>query len=146
EIDRDALAQFLRFGWLPGPRSIYRGIGKLPAGTVLMLAPGDTTLPQPRPFWSARATAEALATSPFAGSLDEAAAALDGLLTEAVRRRMVADVPLGAMLSGGIDSSLVVAVMQRLAARPVQTFTIGFRDPKWDEAPAAHAMAEHLGT
>ena len=146
EIDRDALAQFLRFGWLPGPRSIYRGIRKLPAGSVLECAPDDDGLAVPQAYWSARATAEALGSAPFRGSLDDAASELDVLLTDAVRRRMVADVPLGAMLSGGIDSSLVVALMQRLGSRPVQTFTIGFREPKWDEAPAARAMAEHLGT
>lgn len=146
EIDRDALAQFLRFGWLPGPRSIYRGIGKLLAGSFVVCGPDDDSIPEPRVFWSARETAEALSTSPFAGSLDDAASELEALLTDSVRRRMVADVPLGAMLSGGIDSSLVVALMQRLGTRPVQTFTIGFREPKWDEAPEARAMATHLGT
>lgn len=146
EIDRDALAQFLRFGWLPGPRSIYRGIGKLPAGSFLACGPDDAGLPEPQQFWSARATAETLAAAPFAGSLDDAASELEALLTDSVRRRMVADVPLGAMLSGGIDSSLVVALMQRLGSHPVRTFTIGFREPKWDEAPAARAMAAHLGT
>lgn len=146
EIDRDALAQFLRFGWVPGPRSIYRGIGKLPPGSMLELAPGVSALPEPTAYWSPRTTAEALADGPFGGSLDDAASLLDGLLTDAVRRRMVADVPLGALLSGGIDSTLVVATMQRLAPRPVRTFTIGFREPKWDEAPAARAMAQHLGT
>jgi asparagine synthase (glutamine-hydrolysing) len=146
EIDRDALAQFLRFGWLPGPRSIYLGILKLPAGTTVTLAPEDDALPAPQAYWSACETAHALATDPFTGSLDDAASALEALLTDSVRRRMVADVPLGALLSGGIDSTLVVALMQQLGTRAVRTFTIGFREPKWDEAPAARAMAEHLGT
>jgi asparagine synthase (glutamine-hydrolysing) len=145
EIDREALALFLRFGWLPGPRSIYRGIGKLPAGTVLVLAPGDGDLPPPRACWSARAAA-ALARAPFPGSLDDAATELEGLLDDAVGRRMAADVPVGALLSGGVDSTLVAALMQRRSTRAVRTFTIGFREPKWDEAPAARALARHLGT
>jgi asparagine synthase (glutamine-hydrolysing) len=145
EIDREALALFLRFGWLPGPRSIYRGIGKLPAGTVLVLAPGDGDLPPPRAYWSARAAA-ALARAPFPGSLDDAATELEGLLDDAVGRRMAADVPVGALLSGGVDSTLVAALMQRRSTRAVRTFTIGFREPKWDEAPAARALARHLGT
>ena len=140
------LAQFLRFGWLPGPRSIYRGVLKLPAGTLLVLGADDEALPEPQPYWSARTIAERLAADPFTGSLDDAATMLEELLTDSVRRRMVADVPLGALLSGGIDSALVVALMQRLGSQPVRTFTIGFREPKWDEAPAARAMAEHLGT
>ena len=116
-------------------------------GTVVELGPDDASLAEPQPYWSARATAQALAADPFTGSLDEAATALEELLTDSVRRRMVADVPLGALLSGGVDSStLVVALMQRLGSQPVRTFTIGFREPEWDEAPAARAMAEHLGT
>ncbi len=146
EIDRDALAQYLRFGWLPGPRSIYRGVLKLPAGTVVVLAADDETSPEPQPYWSAGMTAQGLTSNPFVGSLDDAATALEELLTDSVRRRMMADVPLGALLSGGVDSTLVVAMMQRLASRPVQTFTIGFQERKWDEAPAARAMAAHLGT
>lgn len=147
EIDRDALAQFLRFGWLPGPRTIYHGVAKLPAGTSLAIqADPAIDAQQPQPYWSARDAAARLASEPFQGSFDDALAELDALLADAVTRRMVADVPLGALLSGGVDSSLVVALMQRFADRPVQTFTIGFRERKWDETPAARAVAGHLET
>ena len=147
EIDRDALAQFLRFGWLPGPRTIYHGVAKLPPGTSLATqADPAIDAQQPQPYWSARDVAARLTSAPFQGSFDDALAELDALLADAVTGRMVADVPLGALLSGGVDSSLMVAMMQRFADRPVQTFTIGFRERKWDEAPAARAVAGHLGT
>jgi asparagine synthase (glutamine-hydrolysing) len=146
DVDRDALAQFLRFGWLPGPRTIYRGVAKLPPGTSLTVRADDDGGTQPRAYWSALEAAQQLATAPFTGSFDEATAELETLLADAVTQRLAADVPLGALLSGGVDSSLVVAMMQRFAATPVQTFTIGFRERKWDEAPAARAVADHLGT
>ena len=89
-------------------------------GRLLEPVPERDELPEPRPYWSPRAAAEALATDPFTGSLDDAATALEGLLTDAVSRRMVADVPLGALLSGGVNSTLVVALMQRMATQPVR--------------------------
>jgi asparagine synthase (glutamine-hydrolysing) len=149
EIDRDALDAFLRFGYVPAPRSIYRGVAKLEPGSILTvqtdaLARGAT--PTIRRFWDLRAVAARGLSDRLA--LDDAAAAdaLDSLLRDAVRRRMIADVPLGAFLSGGIDSSTVVALMQAQSSRPVRTFSIGFREAGYDEAPAARAVARHLGT
>lgn len=146
-IDRDALGLYLRYGWVPGPHSIYRGVRKLPAGSFVALAPGQAAdAVSPRPYWSAREVAERGAREPFAGSLEEAVEALDALLGDAVGRRMISDVSLGALLSGGIDSSTVVALMQARSARPVRTFSIGFREAGFDEAGHARAVAAHLGT
>jgi asparagine synthase (glutamine-hydrolysing) len=147
EVDPDALGLLVQLGWVPGPYSIYRGIRKLPPGAILSVAadsgPGEPLI---ETFWSAKAVAEAGDRAPFAGSFDEAVGALDTLLGAAVRARMIADVPLGALLSGGVDSSAVVALMQAASATPVRTFSIGFREPKHDEAPFARAIAAHLGT
>jgi asparagine synthase (glutamine-hydrolysing) len=143
-IDRDALALFLRFGYVPAPHSIFRGIGKLPPGCWLRLEAGDA-VPRVHAYWSARAVAAAGVANPFQGSETDAVDALEALLLDAVGRRMEADVPLGAFLSGGIDSSTVVALMQAQADRPVRTFSIGFREADFDEAVHARAVAAHLG-
>jgi asparagine synthase (glutamine-hydrolysing) len=153
EVDRGALSLLLRYQYIPAPHSIWRGIYKLPAGTCLALsldqgAPRSehALLDQIRPYWCAKAVAErAGAQAPPAADgvlLDR----LDALLSEAVRDRMIADVPLGAFLSGGIDSSVVVALMQRQSARPVKTFTVGFGEQAYDEAACARRVADHLGT
>jgi asparagine synthase (glutamine-hydrolysing) len=144
ELDRDALAGYLRFGYVPAPQTIYRGVHKLPPGAML-------TVPRNRPpevaaYWSLGEVARRGQSERFAGSEEEAAEALDALLRDAVRRQMVADVPLGAFLSGGVDSSTVVALMQQESARPVRTFSIGFREPGYDEGRNAAAVARHLGT
>jgi asparagine synthase (glutamine-hydrolysing) len=145
EIDRAALTQFLRHKYVPAPRSIYRGVAKLPPGSVISVdAAGRTS--SPASYWSAVDAARAGLEDRFRGSIDEAADALDECLRESVRLRLVADVPLGAFLSGGIDSSTVVAMMQAQSDRPVQTFTIGVRQPGYDEARDAAAVARHLGT
>ena len=146
EIDRDALALYMRHGYVPAPYAIYRGIHKLPPGTILTLRSQGDTAATPEPFWSAREVAEAGLADPFTGSESEAIAALDALLRDSVALRMIADVPLGAFLSGGIDSSTVVALMQAQSARPVKTFTIGFHEAGYDEAAHAAAVAAHLGT
>ncbi len=144
EIDRDVLTLLLRHSYIPAPYSIYKGVRKLPPGTILSLrGAGDA---QPAPYWSARDAAAAGLADPFTGSDSEAADGLDALLREAVGLRMVADVPLGAFLSGGVDSSAVVALMQAQSGRPVQTFSIGFRESGFDEAPFAREVAAHLGT
>ncbi len=109
EIDRDALTLYMRFAYVPEPFSIYRNIYKLPPGTVLTLRRHDDRSARPRPFWSALEAAERGQDAPFSGSDAEAVARLDTLLREAVALRMVADVPLGAFLSGGIDSSTIAA-------------------------------------
>ncbi len=149
EVDRTSLTAYARHGYVPAPHSIYRGIFKLTPGTVLSIWDRDLTfgrLQPPRPYWSVEEQFARAQEHPFSGSEDEAAAELDRLLGRTVRDQMVADVPLGAFLSGGIDSSLVVAQMQRSSTRPVQTFTIGFDVPRYNEAPHAAAVARHLRT
>jgi asparagine synthase (glutamine-hydrolysing) len=145
EIDRGALQVYLRHNYIPGPHSIYKGIYKLPAGTFLTIR-GFGSDASPKPYWSARRAAEDGLSNPFKGSEAEAVKQLDSLLNEAVRMQMISDVPLGAFLSGGIDSSLVVAIMQANSNRPVKTFTIGFENSDFNEAVAAKAVAKHLGT
>jgi len=144
-IDRGALALFMRHNYVPAPYTIYQGIQKLLPGHLLTLRWGA---PQPtiEPYWSAREVAEQGFSSPL--TLDAATLTdeLDALLRDSVAQQMVADVPLGAFLSGGIDSSLIVALMQSQSARPVRTFTIGFSEEGYDEAKHAAAVARHLGT
>lgn len=149
EIDRGALTLFLRHSYIPAPYSVYQGILKLPPGTILSISATDAALrrlPQPAPYWSIRQIAEAGLAHPFPGSMREAAEHLEELLSSVIRRQMVADVPLGAFLSGGIDSSTVVAIMQSVSDRPVKTFTIGFHEEAYNEAQYAKEIAAHLGT
>jgi asparagine synthase (glutamine-hydrolysing) len=149
EVSKQAFAQYLRRGYVPAPLSIYRNIFKLLPGSWLSLPvfqcePGR--LPEPVRFWSFGEAVEAGKTDPFRGSDAEAQEELLRLLKEALSGQMVADVPLGAFLSGGIDSSTVVALMQAQSTRPVKTFSIGFWESSRDEAPMAKAVAQHLGT
>ncbi len=147
DVDRDALAAYLRHNYVPSPHSIYRGVKKLEPGTVVSHAMGrPTTAPLQWRYWSAGEAAERGVAEPFEGTAADAEEELDGLLRDAVRLRMEADVPLGAFLSGGIDSSTVVALMQAQAKQPVRTFTIGFDDDSYDEAVHARGVAAHLGT
>lgn len=144
-IDRDALALFLRHNYVPGPYTIYQGIRKLPPGTSLAIpASGDTA--EPRPYWSLGDVIRTARARRFDGGEPEAIEQLDRLLRQSIRGQMVADVPLGAFLSGGIDSSTVVALMQAQSERAIQTFTIGFHEQAYDEAVYAKAIAHHLGT
>ncbi len=146
EIDRNALALYVRYSCVPTPHSIYRGIYKLPPGTILTLDERSIGAdPRPVAYWSVREVAERGVAEPFAGPPGEAAAHLEELLSDAIRLRMIADVPLGAFLSGGIDSTTVVALMQAHSARAVKTFSIGFEDPDYNEAAHAAAVARHLG-
>ena len=140
-IDRDALAAYARFNYIPTPHSIYAGIQKLEPATLLSYAAGAP--PTLARYWdmSAVATQNRRDISD-AEAIEEA----ESLLSDAVSRRMVSDVPLGALLSGGIDSATVVALMQKSSAQPVRTFTIGFKEGGFDEATHARAIAEHLGT
>ncbi len=146
EIDRNVLSLYLRHNYVPEPFCIYKGFLKLTPGTFLTLRSGLQQLPEPQPYWSLADTiAESkrtLLTVPEAVGVD----LLDAALRESVRLRMIADVPLGAFLSGGIDSSTVVSLMQAQSMRPVKTFSIGFTVPQYDEAPYARAVAAHLGT
>lgn len=144
-IDQGALSSFLKHGYIPAPLSIYEGIHKLPPGTsVTFDAASGTTLPEPMPYWSL--TEVAARASTFAGSDDEALDELERLLSRSVRGQLMSDVPLGAFLSGGIDSSTIVALMQSLGGAPVKTFTIGFSENAFDESAAAREVAKHLGT
>jgi asparagine synthase (glutamine-hydrolysing) len=145
-LDRLALSQYLRYGYVPGPASIYHGIAKLPPGTTVTVDLARQHVGSPRPYWSAADVARAGSTNPLTISDAEATEQLDVLLRDAVRRQMVADVPLGAFLSGGIDSSTIVALMQAQSSRPVRTFTIGFAEEKYNEATHAARVARHLGT
>jgi asparagine synthase (glutamine-hydrolysing) len=143
-IDRDAVAALLRLACIPAPASIYRGIAKLPPGHVARLSgAGD---PHVEPYWRARSVVERALTMRRDVSDADTIAEGEALLRDAVRRRMIADVPLGAFLSGGIDSTAIVALMQAESGARVRTFCIGFADPSYDEAPVAAAVAKHLGT
>ena len=143
-LDHEALAAYLRFTYVPTPLSIYQGVHKLPPGHLLTLPHNGE--PEQTCYWNLRAIATT--GQRFPDHRPEAALvdALQERLRDAVGRRMIADVPLGAFLSGGIDSSLVVSIMQELSNRPVQTFTIGFAEQHFNEAPHARAVARHLGT
>jgi asparagine synthase (glutamine-hydrolysing) len=145
-LDTAALTSYLRYLYVPAPQSIFRHAFKLLPGHILTIADPTAPLPPSVPFWSAEAAARDGQMAQFPGGDDEAVAELETLLTDAVRLRMQADVPLGALLSGGIDSSTVVALMQASADRPVKTFTIGFDQRDFNEALHARAVANHLGT
>lgn len=140
-INRDALAAFAQRNYVPTPLSIYRDISKLPPGSLLSFTPGSP--PTMSRYWSMDDTAQIERRDiGDAEAVEEA----EALLGDAVSRRMVSDVPLGAMLSGGVDSATVVALMQKSSPKPVRTFTIGFKEGGFDEAEHARAVAEHLGT
>jgi asparagine synthase (glutamine-hydrolysing) len=152
-VDRGALALLLRHGCVPSPRTIYREVFKLPPGRHLPLSFADPAggraqdlLASMRTYWSLADVARAGVAAPFAGSEHDAIDALEEVLGVAVRERMIADVPLGALLSGGIDSSIVVALMQKHSSRPVKTFSIGFRETSHDEGSHARGIARHFGT
>lgn len=149
QIDRDALAIFMRHTYIPAPYSIYRGIAKLPPGCVISIPSKDTSDPsaaRPRAYWSFCQVAEDSESEPFVGSTEEAQLELEQLLRESIRLRMIADVPVGAFLSGGIDSSAVVSLMQAESSRSVKTFTIGFTEADFNEAVHARRVAQHLLT
>lgn len=149
EICRGALALLVRHGYIPAPHCIYKNIYKLPPGSVLTLDEShlcDRQLPMPATYWSAQEVALSGAARPFTGTAEDAGEQLHALLFESVGQQMVADVPVGAFLSGGIDSSLIVALMQAQSRRRVNTFSIGFQEAQFDEAPFARTVAGHLGT
>ena len=144
-VDRDVLPLLLRHGYIPAPHTIYAGVRKVRPGHVVTVRAGGE--PAERPYWTVLDAVERGLADPLPSG--DGAAARDALadaLSRAVRQQMIADVPLGAFLSGGIDSSLVVALMQAESARPVRTFTIGFREAAFDEASHARSVAAHLGT
>jgi asparagine synthase (glutamine-hydrolysing) len=148
-IDRHALALLLRHGYIPAPFCIYENTYKLPPGCALTLTPAhcrDRKTAAPTPYWSAQSMAEAGIAHPFEGSEQEATDRLQSLLRQSVAQQMVADVPVGAFLSGGIDSSLVVALMQAQSGRRIRSFSIGFEQENYNEAHFAKEVARHLGT
>jgi len=144
ELDRDALAAFQQLGYIPPPRTIYRGVQKLRPGTILSWKPGQKA--QERPYWDLCSVAVNGQSRLLDVSDFDAIAQLDELLGKAVRRQMMSDVPLGAFLSGGLDSSTVVALMQSATSKRVRTFSIGWRDAYFNEANYAKAISAHLGT
>jgi len=144
-IDRASLLRYMRHGYVPTPRSIYQGIAKVPPGTWVRLSAAEPAA-TPRPYYSIREVAEAGLADPLDVDLHQAGELLEDELGRAVREQMVADVPLGAFLSGGIDSSLIVLLMQRYSTRPVKTFSIGFTTPQYDESKYAREVARRLGT
>jgi asparagine synthase (glutamine-hydrolysing) len=148
-IDLQALADYFKYAYIPAPASIYEGVFKLPPAHTLTLRPKDVAhgqLSAPVPWWDITSTALEARSRPFEASYDEALAQVRDTLTMAVKRRLMSDVPLGALLSGGIDSSLVTAMMQQAGASPVKTFSIGMDEPGFNEAQHARAVAQHLGT
>jgi asparagine synthase (glutamine-hydrolysing) len=147
-IDREAIALFLRYSYVPAPRSIYEGIHKLGPGEMLVLdGSNPDASPRIEAYWSLREAARRGADTAFAeGASHEAVDQLETLLSDAVSLRMEADVLVGAFLSGGIDSSMIVALMQKQSSRPVRTFSIGFDEDSYDEARFAREIARHLGT
>lgn len=144
-VDRGALAAYFRYNCVPARHTIWHGMAKLAPGCLLSLD-DPTSAPHEQEYWSALEVARRGVANPFSGTDAEAIDALHDRLKEAVGLRMVADVPLGAFLSGGIDSSTVVALMQAQSSRPVRTFSIGYHEAAYDEARHASAVAKHLGT
>lgn len=148
-IDRNALALLMRHNYIPAPYSIYQNAYKLKPGHILRIPMDqlkDINELHPYPYWSASVMTHSRQRNPFDGTPSEAVDQLDGLLRDAVGIRMIADVPLGAFLSGGIDSSTVVALMQAQSVRPVKTFSIGFSAEGYNEARCARRVSSHLGT
>jgi asparagine synthase (glutamine-hydrolysing) len=151
ELNRGAIARFLQHSYVPTPHTIYSNFRKLPAGCSLTIPTSrkinsNAELPAVDVWWDARSVARAALSAPFSDSREAAVQRLDEVLTDAVRQRMLSDVPLGAFLSGGIDSSLICAMMQKQSDRPIRTFTIGFDEAAYNEADHAKRIAEHLGT
>jgi asparagine synthase (glutamine-hydrolysing) len=148
EIDRNVLTLYMQLGYIPAPWSIYQNIFKLLPGTYAQLPAREYPgfLPEPKVYWSLRRVAESGLASPFSGSDQDAIDELEAQLTRAVSLQSIADVSLGAFLSGGIDSSTVVALLQLQSSLPVKTFTIGFHESGYQEAEHARAIAAHLRT
>ena len=146
-INRDSLTLFLRHNYVPAPRSIYDNVEKVPQGTILTLRSATRETPVTGDvYWDARVARDEGRIAHLTGSGLDALTGLETLLKDSVAIRMIADVPLGAFLSGGVDSSLVVALMQAQSSRPVKTFCVGFEQDEYNEAKFARAVANHLGT
>lgn len=145
DINRDALCLYMRYNYIPAPYSIYQGIHKLLPGTWLQVSRTQRK-PNIKTYWSGVDISCQGKANPFIGSPKDAVNALENLLNDATGQQMMADVPLGAFLSGGIDSSTVVALMQAQSSQAIKTFSIGFHEELYNEAAHAKAVAQHLGT
>jgi asparagine synthase (glutamine-hydrolysing) len=145
DIDRDVLTLYMRHNYVPTPRSIFQGISKLPPAHFVVIREAGQIVSEPQCYWDLGQIA-AMGSADANGSPEELIDELDELLRDAISKRMMADVPLGAFLSGGFDSSTVVALMQAQSTRPIKTFTIGFHEKGYNEAEHAKAVATHLGT
>ena len=153
-IDRNALADFFTTGFIPAPNSIYRGIFKLAPGCILSLSEVDLAQPKSyreieskvKSYWSIALLKNDSMTNPYRKGYMDAVDELEALMLDSVKLRMISDVPFGAFLSGGIDSSTVVALMQKVSSTPIKTFTIGFDRPEYDEMVEARAISQHIGT
>lgn len=149
DIDRDVLARYVRYNYVPFSESVYSGISKLPPGSFLRVSVArdeKIMVTEPELYWSLKQVAERGRREKFSGSASEAADELEKLLKAAVAEEMRSDVPLGAFLSGGVDSAMVVALMAALSGSKIRTFTVGFADEDYDEAGDARLVARHLGT
>lgn len=145
EVDRHALGLYARFGYVPAPYSIYRGIQKQLPGTIVTFREGSAE-PRATKYWSLDEAAARGLADRFVGSEEEAGDELERLLDDSMRLRLIADVPVGVFLSGGIDSSIVAALAQTQSTTPIKTFSIGFEEPAYDESLHAATVARHLGT
>ena len=146
QIDHDAVASYLRFNYIPAPQSIYKGVQKLLPGQTLTFDLEGDKEPVLTTYWQLDNAVTKGRENPFLGNDNEAISALENLLEDAVGKRMISDVPFGAFLSGGIDSSTVTALMQKQSSSPVRTFSIGFEEQAYNEAHHASEVAKHLGT
>ena len=144
-INRDALTLYLRHNYVPTPHCIFKNIKKLPQAHYIRITNQGKVVSEPVCYWSLEDVVENGQKEPFKGNAKEATDGLNDLLSSAVKQQMMADVPLGAFLSGGYDSSLIVALMQEQASKPVKTFTIGFEEAEFNEAEYAKEVAKHLG-
>ena len=145
EIDRNSLGLYVKYAYVPAPHSIYKDIYKLAPGSFLIVSLNIRDS-EPSVYWSSLEKMADGYENPFKGSKDQAVEKLNNVLVDAVQKQMMADVPLGAFLSGGVDSSLVVAIMQSLSDKPIKTYTIGFEEDNYNEANHAKKVAEHIGT
>jgi len=152
-LDRKSITSYLRHNYVPSPYSIFEGIGKLPPASIITLSVQELSdacnirkLNKPKQYWSIKAIVERHISHPCKDRFGETLNNLDNVLKHAVSRRMISDVPLGAFLSGGIDSSIVVAMMQQCSEIPVNTFSIGFKEEQYCEAKYAKEIAKYLGT
>jgi len=143
DLSQDALAVYFRYRYIPAPRTIYTAYAKLPPASLLTVRAGKIEV---APYWDRLKEARTAFANPFTGSLDQAVEETGRLFQAAVANRLEADVPLGVFLSGGVDSSLAAAYAQIVSPQPVNTFTIGFENDHFNEAPHAKAVARHLGT